>query len=164
MSESLYRGISKADGFWVYGAYCQHGDRGFIVNVGIDSVGPIAHVTEVHPETVGQFTGQYDATKWEELSPLEQENFFKDQWCGKRIFEGDILEAHYDKQHPEDVARTVVVWRDNGYDHRASGIGWYIEQKPYFGDPFDKFDCSFNKVAGNIYQHKHLLEEGTGWE
>ena len=158
MSESLHRGISVKDGFWVYGAYCPHGDRGFIVNVGIDRVGPIAHLIEVHPETVGQFTGLYDATKWEELSPLEQEIFFKDQWCGRQIFEGDILEAHYDDKYPENATRTVVIW-SHGTECRNDGLGWYMKQGNYDPDPLDYMDADKNRVIGNIHQHKELIEE-----
>lgn len=163
MSESLFRGISKKDGgFWVYGAYCPIGDRGFIVNVGIDSVGPIAHITEVYPETVGQWTGLYDATEWEDLTNLERFPWRKEQWHGKRIFEGDILEAHYDKNFPEDATRTVVVWHKDRYDNQ--GIGWCIDQKPGLGDPLDRFDAGRNKVIGNIHENRRLLEEESGWE
>jgi len=157
MSESLYRGISKKDGFWVYGAYCTHGDRGFIVNVGIDNVGPIAHVVEICPETVGQFTGLYDATKWEDLSPLEQEIFFKDQWCGRQIFEGDIMEAHYDEKHPEDATRTVVIWSLIGF--RNHGAGWYMKQGRYLPDPLECTDAKQNRVIGNIHENSDLLME-----
>lgn len=42
-----------------------------------------------------QFTGLYDATKWEELTDAEQEQWLKhhskDDWKGKPIFEGDII-------------------------------------------------------------------------
>ena len=161
MSESLYRGISKQDGFWVYGAYCPHDDRGFIMNVGIDNVGPIAHVIEVYPETVGQFTGLYDATKWEDLTNLEKFTCLKEQWQGKKVFEGDILEAHYDKNYPEDATRTVVVWHNDMFDHL--GVGWFIDQRPGFGDPLEPGDVTVNKVIGNIHQNKDLLEEGSGW-
>lgn len=162
MSEILFRGIAKKDRQWVYGAYCPSGRRGFIVNVGIDSVGPIAYLIEVYPETVGQFTGLYDATKWEDLSPLEQEIFFKDLWEGRQIFEGDILEAHYDDRFPEDATRTVVVWNEEAYDNH--GIGWYIDQKPGLGDPLDRFDAERNKVIGNIHENRRLLEEESGWQ
>ena len=156
MSESLHRGISVKDGFWVYGAYCPHGDRGFIVKVGIDSVGPIAYLVEVRPETVGQFTGLYDATKWEDLSPLEQEIFFKDQWSGKQIFEGDILEAHYDDLFPENATRTVVVWKHK--DDEFAQVGWGMKQDDREPDELCPHDAVMNRVIGNIHENADLLE------
>lgn len=156
MSEILFRGIAKKDKQWVYGAYCPSGRRGFIVNVGIDSVGPIAYLVEVYPETVGQFTGLYDATKWEDLSPLEQEIFFKDVWSGRQIFEGDVLEAHYDPLFPENATRTVVVWRDGGDEF--SQIGWGMKQGEMEPDDLCHHDAEMNRVVGNIHQNPDLLK------
>lgn len=151
------RGKTLRDGIWAYGGYSYNiaHIRGFITNVGIDNKGPICWMQEVHPATVGRFSGLYDATKWEELSPEERELVKKSEWKGRPIFEGDILEAHYDEKFPEDATRTVVVWRRND----LNGIGLYIEQKPFFGDPLDKIDASLNKVIGNIHENPELLEE-----
>lgn len=157
MSNEIFRGKAIGKEWWAHGAYSYRPveKRGFIVNVGIDNVGPIAHLIEVNPVTKGQFTGLYDATTWEELTPEEQNIYKKKDWKGRMIFEGDILEAHYDERFPEDATRTVVVWRQND----LQGIGWYIEQKPFFGDPLDKIDASLNKVIGNIHENPELLEE-----
>lgn len=159
MNERLYRGISKMDGSWAYGAYSYHRvlERGFIVNVAVDMHGPIAHTVEVDPDTVGQFTGLYDATTWEELTPEERKIYKKKDWKGRMIFEGDILEAHYDERFPENATRTVVIWSEIGYqDHK---IGWYMKQDRYLPDPLELADAERNKVIGNVHQHRHLLEE-----
>lgn len=160
MSNEIFRGKAVGKVWWAHGAYSYHPaeKRGFIVNVGIDNVGPIAHLIEVDPATKGQFTGLYDATTWEELTPDEQKFYKKKDWKGRMIFEGDILEAHYDDKFPEDATRTVVVWRQND----MQGVGWYIEQKPFFGDPLDKIDASLNKVIGNIHENIDLM--GVYWE
>lgn len=151
------RGRRVTDGEWVYGGYSYHTEtrRGFITNVGIDSKGPICWMQEVDPRTVGRFTGQYDATTWDDLPAELKARCKKEDWKGYPIFEGDILEAHYDDRFPEDATLTVVVWRDSDMD----GIGWYIEQKPFFGDRMDKIDASLNKVIGNIHQNRELVEE-----
>lgn len=160
MSNEIFRGKAIGKDWWAHGAYSYRPveKRGFIVNVGIDNVGPIAHLIEVDPVTKGQFTGLYDATAWEELTPEEQKIYKKKDWKGRMIFEGDILEAHYDDKFPEDATRTVVVWRQND----MQGVGWYIEQKPFFGDPLDKIDASLNKVIGNIHENIDLM--GVYWE
>lgn len=160
MSNEIFRGKAIGKVWWAHGAYSYHPaeKRGFIVNVGIDNVGPIAHLIEVDPATKGQFTGLYDATTWEELTPDEQKFYKKKDWKGRMIFEGDILEAHYDDKFPEDATRTVVVWRQND----MQGVGWYIEQKPFFGDPLDKIDASLNRVIGNIHENIDLM--GVYWE
>lgn len=92
MREILFRG--KRDprygmkGVWWYGVpYIDHeGDCIMVTH---------CSNTVVIPETVGQFTGLYDTTKWESLSELEQQewlkNHTKDEWNGRRIFEGDIV-------------------------------------------------------------------------
>lgn len=146
------RGLNVRNGEWAYGGYSYNipHARGFITNVGIDNQGPICWSQEVDPKTVGRFTGQYDATKWEDLSPLEQENFFKDQWCGWPIFEGDILEAHYDEKHPEDATHTVVVW--GVVNPNDSCIGFGMKQDNYEPDPFCPEDAKRNKVIGNIHK------------
>lgn len=160
MSNEIFRGKAVGKVWWAHGAYSYHPaeKRGFIVNVGIDNVGPIAHLIEVDPATKGQFTGLYDATTWEELTPDEQKFYKKKDWKGRMIFEGDILEAHYDDLFPENATRTVVVWRQND----MQGVGWYIEQKPFFGDPLDKIDASLNRVIGNIHENIDLM--GVYWE
>lgn len=60
---------------------------------------------EVIPETVCQYTGLNDGTKWEELSEEEKEKFLskrnhkedrmnaKEDWNGRKIFEGDIVKG-----------------------------------------------------------------------
>jgi len=46
-----------------------------------------------------QYTGLKDSTKWEQLTELEQQDWIKsgktkEEWNGKEIYEGDIVE-HY---------------------------------------------------------------------
>lgn len=120
MREMLFRGKPKnkehfyffseawkehcKDGF-VYGSLIVDKDRYFIavsaqcsINYCVNN-GRVSMI-EVIPETVGQFTGLYDSTLWEELTTEEQAYFLylengdkhsKEEWNGKPIFEGDIV-------------------------------------------------------------------------
>jgi hypothetical protein len=51
---------------------------------------------EVSPETVGQFIGLHDATRWQDLTEPEREIWTRagntpDEWKGREIYEGDIF-------------------------------------------------------------------------
>ena len=159
MRNEIFRGKVIGKEWWAHGAYSYHPveKRGFIVNVGIDNVGPIAHLIEVDPVTKGQFTGLYDATTWEELTPEEQKFYKKKDWQGRMIFGGDILEAHYDEKHPEDTTRTVVIWSRIGFQNH--GAGWYMKQGRYLPDPLEWTDAKRNRVIGNIHENSDLLME-----
>ena len=158
MSEDLYRARSKEDGTWVFGAYSEHiSGRAFIVNVGIDHIGPIAYIVEVDPETKGQFTGMYDATTWEELTPAEQSIHKAADWQGRMIFEGDILEAHYDDLHPGNATHAVVEWSRNGGEFEM--VGWWMRQNGRGHDDLCFGDGKLNRVVGNIHENLALLLE-----
>ena len=87
MREILFKGKSVETGEWVYGFFVSYMDYGnqletYIfeqeqVNRGIDLGGYLdcCKMTEVIPETVGQFTGMTDMD-------------------GNKIFEGDIMRNH----------------------------------------------------------------------
>lgn len=107
MREILFRGKRTDNGEWVYGFYVRLGDNLHYILTGkldITKIIPQFVHYEVIPETVGQFTGLYDSTKWEELSIDEQALFLypengdkrsKEDWKGRRIFEGNIVRQDY---------------------------------------------------------------------
>lgn len=158
MSE-IFRGKVIGKDWWAYGAYSFNpvAKRGFIVNIGFDSDGPIVHLTEVDPSTKGQFTGLYDATTWNELTPAEQKIYKQSTWKGRMIFEGDILEAHYDEYFPESATRTVVEW--SKIDQGDVTVGWYMNQEGRGSDPIYFSDVKQNRVIGNIHENADLLED-----
>ena len=112
MREIIFRGKRMDNGEWTEGYLYEHEpalvgivsekdvpepSKWFIVRTGFadwNMPRPVEFV-EVDPSTVGQYTGLHDATKWENLPEKEQQEFFrihkKEDWNGKKIFEGDIL-------------------------------------------------------------------------
>ena len=118
---------------------------------------------EVEKETVGQSTGLYDNTKWEDLTPKEQEDWLglyynqKDSWKGKEIYEGDILSSY-----PE-VPNKIIKFGDTyGLIQSEDGYyGWYLKYVKPIDDleacHLNSFITDSNKVIGNIYDNPELL-------
>lgn len=123
---------------------------------------------EVDPATVGQFTGLYDSTKWEQLSEQEKQEFYnkhcsedgrtvkyqnvddvKRLWKGREIYEGDILSGWPDCSFlpvtgPVLYQEGCFVWLDN-YPEIPALRHLYI-----FADKVVKI--------GNIHDNPNLLE------
>ncbi len=131
MREILFRGKWKDNGEWVYGYYSP---------ANIPIMGCVGHfineggyrAVEVDPETVCQYTGLTDKN-------------------GKKIFDGDILESHYDDNHPNDSIIETIVWQGNG---------WCIKQGSLDPDPIQATNIlSYSKVVGSIHDNPELLED-----
>ena len=64
----------------------------------------------VHTDTVGQSTGLTDKTRWDELTEEERKFWLRkhtaEEWTGKLIFEGDIVQG----VAYSEVWRGVIVW------------------------------------------------------
>ena len=158
MREILFRGRHKVyynyeteqDVFkWVYGAYGNHTsfdamiiDRPYLTS---NSDLSALNFWVVDPATVGQFTGLYDATKWEALSESEQEEWLEthtaDEWKGRKIFEGDIVKIkHIDK---------------------FGVVEWQTLEARYLvftgGDWFTMDEWTY-EVIGNIHDNPEMLE------
>lgn len=121
MRDILFRGKRKDNGEWIVGTPIIYEDgRARIIESHTDIfcyvkdssiIQTVAH--EVDPETVGQWTGLHDSTKWEELTEKEREEFTRDgnfpsEWNGKKIFEGDVVKTHYANAKKCDFIETVV--------------------------------------------------------
>lgn len=133
MRDIHFRGKRKSDGKWIYGLYSDHRavDADFVCIAPFRGIGEYGLDWGVLPDTVGQFTG------------------FKDK-DGRYIYEGDILESHYDADFPDDACYEQVMWEDNG---------WHIMQLPdCLPEPLDRECLVYSKVIGNIYDNPELLE------
>lgn len=152
----LYRGKVPNGTRWVFGPLLFVDGEPAIYDTSDHESSAIWQYGEAHlwgavpviPETVGQFTGLYDSTKWEDLTPEEQETFLHqpdgwestpDEWPGKRIFEGDILE--WDAREWGSEFREVAEWNYSLLAARKHD--WH----------------EWCKVIGNIHDDKELLHE-----
>lgn len=161
--EILFRGKRTDNGEWVYGYLA---GKSIIAGGGEDIDDYFYSVYEVDPETVGQFTGMYDNTKWENASACDKEYAYslskingtnpKDEWKGIMIFEGDVLSISYPRAFFEKQI------------HSRIGVVRYLDCLPIFMvmggvEPNCVAVSSFCntgeewEVIGNIYDNKELL-------
>ena len=137
MREILFRGKRADTGEWIYGDLRQDADLESAYIGGWDYfTADYALQREpfeypVSPETVGQFTGLTDKN-------------------GNRIFEGDIIEAHFDELFPDLATTLIVVWSD---------YGWFGRDMEGNVDSLEcKWVSDFFEIIGNIHDNPELLE------
>lgn len=143
MREILFRGKSKSkDEVWGVNKWCEGylfddgapGDKKYFIGALTKPYAGAVYVNmhcEVDPDTVSQYTG------------LTDEN-------GKKIFEGDILQACLDENFPEDVTTAKVVWED---------CGFRVKESKYPCEDLTADDCkNYWEVVGNIWDNPELLE------
>lgn len=156
MREILFRGRRKSDGKWI------EGDLSRCVVVGEtnirrieDNLSTTTH--RIDHETVCQYTGLTDNTKWEQLSESEKNKFLsewnykkkrrntKEDWTGRKIFEGDIVRIPY-KHIKDSICK--VTFKD----------GMFIG---ICADGNEDSICQENTeeiVIGNIFDNPELLQ------
>lgn len=153
MREILFRGIDEGTKEWVYGYYCErraqfHTGREYSI---FDDKTMSKY--SVIPETVGQHTGLYDNTKWDELTSEEQAELCAQEWKGKPIFEGDIVQ--YYGTYPLEVyiesGHTKVRWFDTGTNTDCVELFFGYDEEAYG-------EC---KIIGNIHDNPELLKGGA---
>lgn len=145
MNKIKFCGIRNIDGVMMYGNLLLD-DNGFA----FIQAGNGWH--EVARDSVGQFTGLYDATKFDELSILEQGTFLKygnkvSDWHGKEIYEHNVL----------------------AYNNTVFGFVYFDEERAAFMidtsiQPFGgigKRDLHANAATCKVIDvtYKHLCEE-----
>ena len=143
MREILFRGKTTRTKLWVYGHYSTNYGTG---NTEIRDKAECCFV-EVIPETVSEFTGLTDKN-------------------GKKIFEGDIIHAHYANAPKADFVEQVV-FSDGRFCSLFSttdGSGKMWSALP-LSAPHIKNDKSIYmewcEVIGNIHDNPELLKEGA---
>ena len=121
MREILFRGKNDS-GEWVYGwlghLHCYNTRTKEISSIYFTEISDNLRSrlnTIVDYKTVGQFTGLYDSTEWEDLTDAEKLEFYNQHyigedgmsvrfqnvddvrflWKGKKIFEGDIVKCRH---------------------------------------------------------------------
>ena len=135
MRDILFRGKAVKSGEWHYGMFvdeCYDADFPCILphdDAGID-------ITDFHVDrkTVGQFTGLCDKN-------------------GTKIFEGDILEFHFDDAYPEDATLEEVIF---------ANFAWCIKQPGFDPEPIEDNDLPMEGIViGNVYDNPELLKGGA---
>ena len=102
-----------------------------------------------------QSTGLHDNTKFEDLSEEEQEEWLEsgktaDEWQGREVFEGDIVEMIYDWE----PFTGVVVYDLGEADFKATN------NHEDYGNNFQYLTVGESiEVIGNIHKNPELLED-----
>lgn len=141
MREILFKAKRIDNGEWVEGYY----QKRYCLSDSEESL--IFHAdsykmweyAEIAPETLCQFTGLCDKN-------------------GNKIWENDILMAHLDEFHPEDMTYETVEWGVAGWAaHETSSID--REYGSVDREYLNEFDLKHFEVVGNIFDNPELLQE-----
>lgn len=99
-----------------------------------------------------QSTGVYDSTKFKDLSPVLQQEWLQEHkaedWPGIEIFEGDVTEIKYGKDHYSYGVVSYLTCAA-GYDRGGTSLGSYQKKTKVVGNIFEgypdaaKYDVDF---------------------
>lgn len=169
MRPILFRGKAKGnppeicpDGEWLEGFYIQDLFNGKVE----DCIFSCPTALKIDPETLGQFTGIYDCTKWEELTEAEQKAFLnekleedrqptKDDWKGRKIFEGDVLNI----PHFGDINKALMCFTEYNLAFSLRNEKGYDRDIFYYAK-HNRFPTINLKIIGNIADDPGLITKG----
>lgn len=157
MREIKFRGITYQENKWAYGSLVLHEEKYPVIS-SYDSDADERSWLLVAPETVGQFTGRYDATTWDELTSAEQSAYLasnKDNtpetWKGKEIYEGDILEKRSYADNDNNGIFNLVAEDNNEVKWKKSGWNLLEIKIPRYKEE--------HRVIGNIHDNPELAPQ-----
>lgn len=168
--EHLYRGKRVDNGEWVEGCLLQI-CGGTVIYHGSKTESDLggnerecimlydSEVSVVYPETVGQFTGLYDTTKWAEANEFEKKYAYElakkngtnaeTEWRGIRIFEWDIVKYYQPYAKRTDIH--IVK-----YDTMFASFCLF-EKDNKWAKESDWMKIQDVKVIGNIHDNPDLI-------
>ena len=165
MREIIFRGKSIETGKWVYGDLHQ-GYMGTRIIEELETpptmsdpcggIETLCHA--VNSETIGQFTGLYDSTKWDDLTYEEQIEFMEryhlhpEDWKGKEIYEGDIVQLDYITTIGKH--RIGLLFEIKWCTQEGCWVGW-----DGFSENTIQQTNKMFVVKGNIYDNPELINE-----
>jgi len=124
---------------------------------------------EVYIECIGQFTGMYDKTAWDDLTILEQKEWVIDlgntygETKVKEVYEGDIIPYHFDSRIYGVV--TYGEYKNPNDDKFSTHVGFYLKWNSENADMFFRKDLRYwlsaSKVVGNIHDRKENEDVAT---
>lgn len=126
MREILFKAKRKDNGEWVEGLPTRM--WGTLHIQGSDNENT---AYEIDPDTLCQYTGLTDKN-------------------GKKIWENDILKAHLDKNYPQDITYTKIIWNECRFctnENHSIDI-----------ETLEKWDAEHYEVCGNVFDNPDLLE------
>lgn len=165
---------TKLPSNWAYGGVFPQ-EKGGSFAIIYQQKPKIAKLT-VYADTVSEFTGLFDSTKWDELTEQEKTGFLEfyseNEWKGKPIFEGDIVSAtRTPLQENERSVLGEVIFENGTFKLRIfcnvlKGDFFMIANLDANGDKPTAFAMENNflfrgytfKVVGNIYDNPELLK------
>lgn len=163
MRDILFRGKRKDNGEWVEGKGVDFNyDTPYIVTKEYNcGYGYFTGEYEVIPETVGQYTGLTDGTKWEQLTKEEQTDWLRnhtaEEWNGKKIFEGDIISVSFEEDRSPWESNCVYYDVHGKVYFDETLFGWYVKFQDDELSLWEYDDCGVT-IIGNIHDNPELLE------
>ena len=99
--EILFKGVNRGSYLWAEGDYMSKNSK-----IRLDC----GDIVPIYPETLCQFTGLYDATKWQELTDDQRDKWTLNgntpsEWKGWKLFSDDLI---------SDGDRTIRIYMTEG--------------------------------------------------